>query len=150
MPDRTTGRWLCGVAGAALAVLAVKLLFTPTIMLLDEKTLEKFQEASSRNTSLMQSENTGLSHYEITAISFQKAVKEIGYHPEKTILYWLSSEFKSEVVAGDSAKVTDTLRLTDSLLGAALGDGSSEEEFGRIIGRYSPEVQSAARQRRGG
>jgi hypothetical protein len=139
------------VAGAVILILlAVFHLPSRAIMPLDEKTLEKFQEANGRINALRQSETNGLTPVEINAASFQEAVKEIGYNPEKTILHWLSPEFQAEVRAGDPAKMTDTLRLTDSLLGAALGDGATSEEFERIIGRYSPAVQDAARKRRGG
>jgi len=136
--------------GLVLAGLAMYNLKAATVMPLDEKTLERFQQANSQAASQRISENSGLTQNEITALSFQEAVKEIGFNPEKTILYWISPEFQTEVRAGDPAKMTDVLRLTDSLLGVALGDGSPDEEFERIIGRYSPAVQEAARKRRGG
>ena len=147
--NRPATKWLAGIAGVALAILAVKLVFTPIVMPLDNKTLEKFQETNSKIFAQLLEQSNGMSYAEMSAESFRLAIKAIGYHPDKTLLVWLSPEFHAKITAGDPKLVTDQLRLTDSLIKTALGDGSTDEEFARIMAQYSSEVRDAARLRRG-
>ena len=133
----------------ALAILAVKLVFTPTVMPLDNKTLEKFQETNSKIFAQLLEQTNGMSYVEMSAESLRLAIKAVGYNPDKTLLVWLSPDFREKIIAGDPKLVTDQLRVTESLVKTALGDGSTDEEFARIMERYSPAVRDAARLRRG-
>ncbi len=137
--------WLVTIVAAAAA--ATWFAFRPVVMPLDQQTLEAFQEANSREMARLQDRNDGRSFYEVTADGFRKAVRDTGYNPDKTLLYWMSDEFKAEVAA-DPKRSVDLTRLTDSLLRSALGEGAPDDERARVLALHSAEVQAAAHARR--
>lgn len=136
-----------GLAALVLVAGAVWWLRPRGVMPLDARTLEAFQEANSRAMQKLQGKLDGRSFYEVTADGFRRAVADLGYDPDRTLLHWMSPEFRTEAAA-DPARAMDLLRLTEAQLRLALADGAPADEFERTIRLHDAEVQAAARARR--
>ena len=119
------------------------------IMPLDEKTLERFQEANSRAMSRLLEQQNGLPYTVAASVSLRAAMVELGHDPDKTLLYWLSPQFQKDIANGNQKEAVSLSRSTGNLLSIALGDNASDEEFAVILKPFSPEVRAAAIQRRG-
>lgn len=119
------------------------------VMPLDAKTLERFQEANSREVAALQADPKGLTYYQISSMGFRRAVSDVGYYPSETLLYWMSPSFMEDIRAREPTRAIDLQRLTESLIKVALGDGCPDDEFETIIASYTPAVREAARARRG-
>lgn len=121
-----------------------------TIMPLDDATIEAFQEAQSKATQQLHESEKDMSPVVESAIAVRKAIKAVGHNPDKTLLYWISPEFRAEVAAGNPAEVSMKLRMTANLLSVALGDSASQEEFDTILSHSSQDLRIAAQKRRSG
>lgn len=135
------------LAVLVLAAGAVWWLRPRGVMPLDAQTLEAFQEANSRAMLQLQGKLDGRSFYEVTADGFRRAVADLGYDPDLTLLHWMSPEFRAEAAA-DPARATDLIRLTEAQLRLAFADGAPDDEFERAIRLHDETVQAAARARR--
>jgi len=136
-----------GLAALVLVAGAVWWLRPRGVMPLDAPTLEAFQEANSRAMLKLQGKLDGRSFYEVTADGFRRAVADLGYDPDLTLLHWMSPEFRTEAAA-DPVRSTDLIRLTEAQLRLALADGAPDDEFEQAIRLHNAEVQTAARARR--
>ncbi len=156
MSEKKTGigkRLLYGVV-ACICVFAVMAVIDSSeggsggVMPLDESTMEEFNEANQDAAWQMSDKTSEMSSAEMASVAFRRAVEKVGYNPDKTILYWLSPKFEEDA---KNAGQEDGLRMAilgGTLKQLALGDGSSKNEFEKLIAHWSPEVQEAARERR--
>ncbi|MBU1694091.1 MAG: hypothetical protein KKC51_09025 [Verrucomicrobia bacterium] len=119
------------------------------IMPLDERTLERFQEANSRAMSQLLEQQNGLPYTVAASVSLRAAMADLGHDPDKTLLYWLSPKFQKDRANGNQKEAVSLSRSTGNLLSIALGDNASDEEFAVILKQLSPEVRLAAIKRRG-
>jgi len=140
---------ITAAAGVVLAVaLAVYYYGMKGVMPLDQVTLEHLQIENSRITLQLEKEQPENTYIVRAAISMREAIAALGYSPDKSLLYWMSSDFKAELHAGNPAVSIGLIRLTDSILATALGDDATEDDFSQIISHYSSDVALAANQRR--
>ena len=118
------------------------------IMPLDERTLERFQEANSRAMSRLLEQQNGLPYTVAASVSLRAAMADLGHDPDKTLLYWLSPQFQKDRANGNQKEAVSLSRTTGNLLSIALGDNASGEEFAVLLKQLSPEVRAAAIKRR--
>jgi len=143
-------RSLLVVLGILVLVPAVVLVFRPSRMMpLDEKAFARFQQANSESTRTLLEQHPDMSSPVRSALAFRMAVKATGFHPGKSVLYWISDEFRRDIAAGDPAEAVMKTRRAGSLVSIALGDGANEDEFEEILEHVSPELREAAKRRRG-
>jgi hypothetical protein len=147
--SRQTKKWM--ISGTILLVVAAFIgwFIRSGVMPLDGETLERFQEANSREVAALQANPKGMTYYQMASTGFRRAVTDVGYYPSETLVYWLSPKFRDDIMANEPTRATDLLRLTESLIKVALGDGSPDDEFETIITAFTPAVREAARARRG-
>jgi hypothetical protein len=115
------------------------------VMPLDENTLAQFQEANSRANREFLANKPAMPYAVRSAVSVREAINELGYDPDRTLIHWMSAEFKSELNRTDPRGALDKIRLTESLLGTALGDGAGAGEQAEILGHWGREVVEAVR-----
>lgn len=142
-------KWAVGATFLLVAAGVIGFFIRSGVMPLDDKTLEQFQVANSREVAALQADPDNLTYYQIASTGFRRAVSDVGYYPSETLLYWLSPQFREDIRAREPTRSVDLQRLTDSLIKVALGDGCPDEEFETIIAAYTPAVREAARARRG-
>ncbi len=118
------------------------------VMPTDERTLEKLSEASGQAVMRLFDKIDKMTPVIMSSVSFRYAVQDIGYDPDKTVLYWLSPEHQKNIQSMSMQEAMEASMGSGLLLGQALGDGSSKKEFERLLSYWSPEVQEAARKRR--
>ena len=146
---RQTKKWMISGSILLFAALIIGWFIRSGVMPLDGETLERFQMANSREVAALQADPKGMTYNQIASAGFRRAVTSVGYYPSETLLYWLSPAFREDVMANEPTRATDLLRLTESLIKVALGDGSPDDEFETIIAAFTPAVREAARARRG-
>ena len=142
---------LYGIIGAICLIGGCNMLFGGggDVMPLNDSTLEAFKEANSKAAMQLLDKRDEMSSPVMASVAFRLAVKDVGYDPDKTILYWLSPEYEKEIKGAD---MEDALRMSmgaGMLMQLALGDGCTKKEFEQLISNWTPEVQEAAQKRRG-
>ena len=120
-----------------------------TVMSLDDATISAFQEAQSKAATGLHERQPGLSPPVEASMALRRAISKVGYNPDKTLLYWCSPEFRSEVAAGNPAEIAAKLRFTENLLAVAFGDAAGDADFDAITQSFPADLRAVARNRRG-
>lgn len=134
----------------ALAAAAAWWFMLARPMPLDDETLARFQENTSAMVARIEQQSPELPYAARQAKALRQAIAETGYRPDLTLRRWLSAAYREEIRAGDPALVMDRLRLLDSLLATAFGDGTDDATFALIIDSDADDIAAAARKRRSG
>jgi hypothetical protein len=121
----------------------------PGILLpLDGKSFEAFQKATSRITVRLAAENGELSYAVTASRALLEAITEVGHDADRTVQYWLSTQFAADLAAGNPNEAVSTRRTVDNLVSVLLGDQAGPEDFEQILAGLSPDVRALAIQRR--
>ena len=153
-PARSGARkWKIGLAGGIVAC-GLLALFAGTfgsgtdVMPLDDATLENYKVASEKAAIRLSEEVRTLPPAVANAMVFRKAVGDLGFDPDRTLLRWMAPDFEKELhqtcdtQAELAAKAMGARVLLLQAMG--LGYGFSHEDVAKAIALYSPEVQAAA------
>lgn len=116
------------------------------IMPQDERTLELFQEACSRAMIQFQQQPGNMPYSVAASAGLRKAMADLGYDPDRTLLYWLSFQYQTDVKK--TADPGSLFRASENLLSIVFGDQAGEKDFALILESFPPELRSVALQRR--
>lgn len=138
------------LAIGALAAAAAWWFMPAQPMPLDGEHLERFQENTSAMVKRIEQESPALPYAARQADALRRAITATGYSADLTLRRWLSASYREEIRGGDPALAMDRLRLLDSLLATAFGDGADDATFALIIADDAADIATAARKRRAG
>jgi len=82
------------------------------------------------------------------AAALRNVLAEQGYDPQRTLLYWMSDEFRVDAWERLGGASVSEVRAVENLLHIAFADGVDRESFESVIAKDLDEVRAAARERR--